>query len=210
MAQAAYAFGLHLLPELSPNRDLFDALELENCGNTPPPQTKPRTPPSFPLPANAIYVDPTTGSDSGTGSVTDPLATLAVAVAKAGGRDPTARCVVLRSGVHYLTSTIEIGAALSGLTIQNYPEEAAWISGGMAITPEWRKAEGFPTELNVWAAHLPAVARMRGLNRLTGYVDPTHARMTRARFPNRVRRSYHQILKPPTSSIVHTSTPGAL
>lgn len=36
VAKAAYAYGLHLQPERAPNRDLFDALELEACGETPP------------------------------------------------------------------------------------------------------------------------------------------------------------------------------
>jgi hypothetical protein len=192
VAKAAYAFGLHLQPERSPNRDLFDALELQACGVTPP-QPIPMPPPSFPLPASGIgiYVDPASGSDTAAGTKESPLATLGAAVTMARGRPasgcvlvttavhpafthapnvqlhtvnatsihthararahthththtPCSRTIVLRAGVHHITNTIEIGADLSGLTLQNYPGEDAWVSGGTPLTPTWEKAPGFP------------------------------------------------------------------
>lgn len=187
VAQAAYEFGLHLIPELAPNRDLFDALELGECGLTPPPSPTP-TVPRFPLPQAGIFVDPVNGDDSNAGTEKEPLATVKAAVTVAGSRAVDARTVVLRAGVHTLAATVEVGPSLSGLTLQNFPGESAWLSGGQRVTPEWRKAQGFPEELNVWEAALPEVPRALGLNRLEGFVDPTHARMTRARFPNRVSR----------------------
>ena len=92
------------------------------------------------------------GHDSGTGTVKDPFKTVAAAVshfekgAKKEGRSSTGstgsdggdgsdgKCIVLRGGLHHLTETITLGPSLSGLTIMNYPKEAAWVSGGVALT----------------------------------------------------------------------------
>ena len=47
----------------------------------------------------------------------------------------TARTIVLRSGVHYIGASgpLELTALDSSLRVQNYPNETAWISGGIKL-----------------------------------------------------------------------------
>lgn len=86
------------------------------------------------IPAGALWVDPTAGSDSNPGTQAQPLQHVAFAVAKARGLAQPAT-VVLRGGVHRLSSTLELGAADAGLTITSYPGDAepAVISSGQVL-----------------------------------------------------------------------------
>ena len=178
VAQLAYEFSLQLQPDKAPLREVFDALELgDKCGKAAPAAVK-RTPPSFPLSPGALFVDAKHGSDSAKGTEASPLKTVGAALKLCEGRADKA--VVLRAGVHFLSETLIIGPSLSGLTIQNYPAEEAWLSGGVPLTASWsaHAGEGIyvtPTTL----------ASVPGLNRLS-FEDPLHARMTRARYPNKV------------------------
>lgn len=188
VAQLAYAFGLQALPELAPNRELFDALELHTkCKQPVPPPSPsgPPPPPSFPIPSpgSALYVDATKGDDAGPGTEAHPLKTVGAALANARGRTPTAadgggggRVVVLRAGVHHLAATLSVDAALSGLVLQNYPGEKAWVSGGEPLPHlSWAPVDmaallehppAMAPSVRVYSAKLDDVARVPGLNKL--------------------------------------------
>jgi hypothetical protein len=127
-----------------------------------------------------VYVHSQLGSDSGSGSAADPFRTLETAL-EACRRTPNLRHVVLREGVHHLQSTLQVD--VEGLTLTNHPGEEAWISGGQPLSPVWEPA-GKAGNLTIYRAHLPQTPRVLGLNRLQ-YEDPLHARMTRARHPNK-------------------------
>ena len=87
------------------------------------------------------------GSDTtGTGSIERPFGTIhrGVSAARLG---PKPRTVVLRAGVHYLGSTLELTAADSGLTITAPPsgDEEVWVSGGAVLPPlDWAPVPGDP------------------------------------------------------------------
>ena len=189
VAQLAYAFGLQALPELAPNRELFDALELHTkCKQPVPPPSPsgPPPPPSFPIPSpgSALFVDATKGDDAGPGTEAHPLETVGAALAKARERTSIwgtdggggGRVVVLRAGVHYLAATLSVGAALSGLVIQNYPGEKAWVSGGVPLPRlSWAPVDmaallehppAMAPSVRVYSAKLDDVARVSGLNKL--------------------------------------------
>ena len=52
----------------------------------------------------------------------------------APAQSPCARYVAVRGGVYELAAPVEIGAAHSGITIENYNGEHATVSGGVAFT----------------------------------------------------------------------------
>ena len=184
MKQFAYEYALSLQPELAPLRDVFDALELGTKCKMSPPAPREAKLPSFAAPADALFVDYGKGADSNSGAEASPLKTLAAAVPKARATD--GKTIVLRAGVHFLGSTLALTAADSGLTIQNYAEEDASVSGGTLLSGlQWEKhnvsdVAGGP---NVWVAVVPdaiPLTAVTGLNALSPL-----SRMTRARFPNR-------------------------
>lgn len=78
----------------------------------------------YSVPAGAIFVSPT-GSDTGSGALGSPYATLAHAVSAA----PAGATIVMRAG-HY-DEDVFIGKAL---TIQNYPGEVAWMDGSIPVS----------------------------------------------------------------------------
>jgi hypothetical protein len=83
---------------------------------------------SYPIPtSNAVYLS-TTGSDSASGTVAAPKATLAGALAaiSAGGT------IVARGGT-YLDAFGE-GAITKSFTLQSYPGEAVWFDGSVVLT----------------------------------------------------------------------------
>jgi hypothetical protein len=174
----AYEYSLQLQPQLAPLLEVFDALELGTVCKQPRPAEKTFAPPTFAPPAGALHVDGAKGSDSASGTAAAPLKTVGAALKLCGAEGTKA--IVLRAGVHYLDATLEVSAALSGLVVQNYPGEAAWISGGVPLTASWAAGEG-----GVYSAKTPQLATVPGLNRLDA-TDPLHARMTRARWPNKV------------------------
>eukprot|EP00937_MAST-01D_sp_MAST-1D-sp2_P001006 g1006.t1 len=90
-------------------------------------------PPTFPS-ANgqSIVVDGKNGDDSNAGTVASPLKTIGAAVAKA--RATAARSTVeLRAGTYYMSEPLNLTEADSGLTLQNYHGEEAWLSGAQPI-----------------------------------------------------------------------------
>jgi hypothetical protein len=138
----AVEFAAHANPSLSAAhlQEIADALngspeKAAGCNVTVPPallrerSSIPRFRP-FPLPASAagtFYVDFAGGSDSAAGSQAAPFKTVAHALAatRAGGGGGT---IVLRAGTHFVASTLTLTGADSGLTIQGFPGEEAWLS----------------------------------------------------------------------------------
>eukprot|EP00475_Leptophrys_vorax_P015850 TRINITY_DN2221_c0_g1_i2.p1 TRINITY_DN2221_c0_g1~~TRINITY_DN2221_c0_g1_i2.p1 ORF type:complete len:721 (-),score=206.27 TRINITY_DN2221_c0_g1_i2:490-2652(-) len=146
-------------------------------------------------PQDSIYVDFNHGSDdAGTGSIDSPLKTLQSALdlsremRGAGGRRSRRGLrakitIFLREGIHYLNDTIKLAPADSNLTIQAYPGEEAWISGGLVLKGLKWVQQG---NSSVWVAKVgpnfqaPQVSNdVLGLNTLN-----PHTRLTRARYPN--------------------------
>jgi hypothetical protein len=91
----------------------------------------------FPLSAEAaaaaVYVSYKGGSDAGgDGSEAAPFKTVARALqaTRAGGAGGT---IVLREGTHFLAAQLDLTAADSGLTIQAFPGEEAWLSRGTPL-----------------------------------------------------------------------------
>ena len=125
---------------------------------------------------STFFVDANKGSDSNPGTMSSPFQTIpkAVASARSSGNPST---LILREGTFYLTATLQLGAEDSGLTIQNYPNEEVWISGGKAITPRW---EAFNTKgANVYKADLSAA----GVQSVPGF-RVNGKRAIRSRYPN--------------------------
>ena len=106
---------------------------------------------SYPAPSGAIYVSPS-GNDAASGAVGSPVRTVARAVALA----PSGGTVVLRAGRYHETVTIQ-GKAL---TVQSYPNEAAWLDGSESVTgwvqdgSAWRR-DGWTTRFD----HSPTYTR---------------------------------------------------
>ena len=87
---------------------------------------------AYPYPANAIFVAPG-GNDAGAGTVGDPYATVAHAIAVA----PSGATIVLRGGVYREA----LGAVTKPITLQSYPHEQAWLSGSVVVNG-WTPALG--------------------------------------------------------------------
>merc|ERR1719230_331935 len=82
----------------------------------------------------ALYVDAKTGNDSNAGTEQAPMKTVAAAVAKAPKGN-----VVLREGIHYFESTLQLGSENSGLSISAYPGEKPVVSGGKKLDVSWEE-----------------------------------------------------------------------
>ena len=81
---------------------------------------------------NTFYADPVTGNDANNGSLAFPFKTIGAALA-ASRAAPGNDTILLRAGTFYQASTIVLGTADSGLTIQSYPGEEAWVSGATPL-----------------------------------------------------------------------------
>lgn len=80
---------------------------------------------AYPLPGDALYVAPT-GSAAGPGDLAHPFRTVGAAVAAAH----SGQTIVLRAGSY--DESVSVPASKT-LTIQNYPNEAAWLDGSTAV-----------------------------------------------------------------------------
>jgi hypothetical protein len=200
MRKAALAFGMQLQPKRA-GRDVYDALQLDRC-NIPPPAAKAGWPlpksDAVPVPASAksFFVDAHQGDDTNTGTEASPFRTVAVALAAT--RTVAARlslgkpraAIVLRSGVHYLKDTMELGAKDSGLTISAYAGEAAWISGGVPLAgTAWSQTSKMS---GVWETDVSSLLSKAGQNVTGLFTLSTHRRLTRARYPNADVELYNQ------------------
>jgi hypothetical protein len=194
--------GLQFAGKVNPTanlREVFDALDMiRNCNMTAKdrdalPGSKKTA--DFPIPTGALkcFVDPSAGSDE-TGacgaSEGESMAFLtvnaAVAASRTSSANTTGKVVVLKKGVHFLKETIQLGPADSGLIIQNYGGDEAWISGGKPLLkPEWHSYKNgiYYTDITD-----DSIANITGLNTLSspefGTVGSAFKRLTRARFPN--------------------------
>ena len=136
----------------------------------------------------AVYVDAGKGSDANPGTITEPLKTIAAAVAltRRRGTAGAAKTVYLRAGTYHLAATVVLTGADSGLTVSAYRSTHARTSrrrGEEAIVSGGRVLGGLrwtPTSANarVFEADVP-----RGW----GAIPALHVggrRATLARFPN--------------------------
>lgn len=132
---------------------------------------------SSPQAGSTFYVDSTRGSDSNPGTQSAPFKTIEMGItsAKSAGYGST---VVLRKGIYYLVSTIDLTSKdSSGLTIQSFNGEEAWISGGRLITPKWMPHN--VTGANIYVADLS----QEDLDSILG-LRVNSMRAIRARYPN--------------------------
>lgn len=119
----------------------FDALTVWGMTTgTPPPPVPPPAAPSrgslpvgsaaYPIPAGAIFVNPSIGNDAAAGTMGAPLRTVVQAVARA----VAGQTVVLRGGSYHERVIVS-----RSLTIQAYPGEAVWFEGTVPVT-SWAKS----------------------------------------------------------------------
>ncbi|EGD73635.1 hypothetical protein PTSG_05343 [Salpingoeca rosetta] len=140
--KAAWKYAQKLQPSQPNLRAVFDALQLEQCGESlggfrP---AEPSSLSTFSLPAhasdaNTFYVDAVAGSDSNPGTLAKPFRTVLRAVEATRGLPASLQpgTVALRGGVHRFDSTLHLGSSDSGLTLQNYNGEKAIITGALHL-----------------------------------------------------------------------------
>lgn len=183
-------------PWLNP-RLTFDSLELETlCGDAAPP-SRPASPPKYPISTQGpVWYVATDGDDTGgDGSLARPYASLGKALDVSRGVDPAPRTIALRGGIYHIGTTAELGPRDANLTIQSYPGERAWLSGGIPLLsgpnpPAWMRSPLHDASLDVWAVNLSGTGVIESLGK-TGaaeipglFTRSPHRRLTRARFPN--------------------------
>lgn len=186
----------HIQPQLSSANlgHVFDSLELAgSCNATRPAPAAPAPPPPA-TPKAALFVDFAKGSDeSGTGVEGSPLKTVAKALQLAASGKADA--IVLRAGVHFLESTLELTPAHSDLLITSYcsgsaPCEDVWLSGGIPLPPadKWQP-HNISSGSNIWSRSVPPDAAAAGAVAASALhwlddLDGATA-LTRSRWPNR-------------------------
>ena len=200
--EAAYELGKRMMPMRAGFPDLYDAMQLWACKVPAPPKDdrhswQPRGATSRSNTAGSahvvLWVDASSaGSDTGArvGSKDRPFATMQAAVDTAarlclpplsGNPAPASsasnQCtIMLRGGeTHYLSSTIELTRAHSGLTIQSAPGEGATVSGGILLDTRWKQSKS--CQGCVETSLKGQVSKVPGL-RVDG------ARAWKARYPN--------------------------
>ena len=117
----------------------FGGGKMGRCNQTAPAGSARPTPPSPPplaASAPAFFVAPTTGSDTAAGTQQAPFRTVARAVnaSRAAASPGKPRRVVLRSGMHFLASSLSLGPEDSGLVLENAAGEEAWLSGAAPLS----------------------------------------------------------------------------
>ena len=135
--ELALDFAKKLLPRQGEFKSAYDALELEACNVSlsSGKQYEPRPflyQPTLQADAIEIYVDVSRGDDNNTGTIDKPLKTLAEAVklSRFKAVEDQQKVIYMRSGVYYLTETIDLGVEDSNLMITGYKDEQVTISGG--------------------------------------------------------------------------------
>lgn len=171
----AYEYALRLRPGESPLLDVFDALELnEMCGATRPAPGPSPTPPSYPEPSGV-----TERFIVGKGKNEYETVAAALKASRASAKPGAEKIILVRGGVHYLDAPIALDKRDSGLTVSNYPGEAAELSGGKPLTTRWRPFN-VSDDANVWVTDVDAsVSEIPGLA-----TESPHVRLIRARWPN--------------------------
>eukprot|EP01065_Artemidia_motanka_P009904 TRINITY_DN1513_c0_g1_i3.p1 TRINITY_DN1513_c0_g1~~TRINITY_DN1513_c0_g1_i3.p1 ORF type:complete len:935 (+),score=335.66 TRINITY_DN1513_c0_g1_i3:85-2889(+) len=163
---------------------VYDALELKGlCGQAYAPRADTAAAPVAARRSSdavEVYVAPG-GSDSNSGSMAAPFASVERAVRATRGRAAgTSATVYLRAGTYFLADTIQLGSADSGLRVAAYNGEAAEVSGGRHVGGlDWQPVAGrdgvYSCSLANHSENLPrGVPALRHRN----------ARVTLARYPN--------------------------
>lgn len=172
-------------------KEIADALngakEAQNCNVSVPDfkigeNTNKRPPPAFPIPntGSVFYVDAKKGSNANSGTKDSPFETITKAIfsARAAGQYST---IVLREGTFYQPEEVVLTSSDKGLTIQNYPNEEVWISGGKVITPQWEKYDVDPSKkTNIYKATFSKNVTFVSISGLR----VNNKRTIRARYPN--------------------------
>jgi len=128
-----------------------------------------------------LHVDPAaaataaTAAAAATGALHRPFATVAAAI-EASRSMAKPVDILLRGGTHFVGSTaLELGPRDSGIRLANFPGEAAALSGGVPLDPQWAPSPACGA--GCFEAALPSVAAIPGLRR-------DGVREIRARWPN--------------------------
>jgi hypothetical protein len=173
---------------------VFDSLELAARCNTSRPAPPAPAPPPPASPGSGLFVDFSSGDDSGSGAQSSPLKTVAKALQLVASDGHTTDAIVLRAGVHFLEDTLQLAPAHSNLLITAYcsgsaPCEDVWLSGGIPLPAETWKPHNTSGSRNIWSRSVPLAAAAAGavaasalhwLDDLDGFTA-----LTRARWPNR-------------------------
>ena len=135
--ELAWDFAKKLLPQQGEFKSAYDALELEACNISLSSgrQYQPRPflhQPTLKADAIEIYVDVSHGDDNNTGTIDKPLKTLAQAIklSRFKAVKDQQKVIYMRSGVYYLTETVNLDVEDSNLLITGYKDEQVTISGG--------------------------------------------------------------------------------
>jgi hypothetical protein len=183
------------------SRHAFDALELAaRCNATPPPQlqqslVQEMDSRSMPL---VLYVDYDAGDDTAKGGVDHPLRTVAKALAIRAAESTTPASIVLRKGVHFLPTTLQLTVQHSNTVVEAFCSssgcEEVWISGGVAVPVTASGAGSWQPHntsghLNIWELNVPPAVTDTGASVQSAlhWLDDLEfeTALDRARWPNR-------------------------
>jgi hypothetical protein len=190
----AYEFAPVLQPWLNSTqlRQLYDALELGPKCNVTTREHEPERAVAkritAPLGAGSVsfYVSASAGSDDNAGTLDQPFATLAHAVAAARRSralsTKAAATIHVRAGTYYLDAPIVLTERDSGLTISAYQGEHAVVSGGVRLSGlDWQRQPSRAADAPVvYAADLSSHQLPRGMPALLHRGQ----RAVLARYPN--------------------------
>ena len=102
---------------------------------------------------STIYADPVHGNDLNTGTFDKPVKTVQKAV-DLTARTSGPRTIMLRNGTFHMREAVHLNETFSHVTIQNYPGEEVWLSGGVRLNNlQWQayKVDGVST---IWKVGL--------------------------------------------------------
>ena len=153
--ELVHEYSLKVQPNLTSAQSnaIRDALRLDECNTTKraPHSNEDQSRRRFPIPHSdgvTVYVDSVRGDDSAGGTLDAPLRTIRAAQSKTRSASG-ASTIILRGGVYYLNSTLELTPLDSGLTIQNYDGEEAVVSGATPLgSLEWKPHDIRPHDQN--------------------------------------------------------------
>ena len=126
----------------------------------------------------AIFVAPW-GSDSNSGSMSSPLASLAAAVSKTR-HISSPKAIMLRAGTYYLADSLVLTPRDNGLNISAYKGENVTVSGGRSLKLDWTTTAHPTNAKKVFVADVGRFDLPQGIQAL----QFDGKRATLARFPN--------------------------
>jgi nitrous oxidase accessory protein NosD len=123
----------------------------------------------YPVPANALFVSPTTGDDANAGTEAKPFATLNKALTK----NWSGQTIVLREGTYHESVLVAPGRAA---TIQPYPGEKVWFDGTREVTGFQASGSGFAAAWDVALDSSPTYTKGAPDGTTPGWqwLDPAH------------------------------------